>query len=476
MPVQPETQEDTVLYSRRNIYGDNDITVRMLDGASLNIWGSAYVNGQSISSGVDVKSFGAKGDGITNDTAAIQRALDYVRLAGGGTVVFPLGTYLVSYQDHPENSSYRTALVVGSNTTLQCYGATIKLANGQTSPGVANSIVFNYNISAGGNTDINIIGGVFDGNAANQTVVSSGLNLMRVRRCTFRDVVVKNCRGTAVSGANETFHHSVSLSTDVNWYNCTACCDDGGQTASGFSANSSTNICWIGCTAYGMTVCNGFTFNTCDNLQTIGCTSYLNKLYGFNAEASQSIVYSACTAGGETTTAAAYPSGTSTSLGNLGNGFTLNQAIDAHLIGCISRFNSQGANWTTTSTGSIIGGNYSNNGYGLGLTGASSTNVYVSDETTVVNNTTTNFALAAPAGNTVKRHGYIGNPTLGVSGTEYFNPYPYNCIALIQGGTVTGIHIDGTNMGNPGNVVLVPFGKSFKIFYSVIPTAVFWLA
>jgi len=37
--------------------------------------------------------FGAKGDGTTDDTAAIQAAIDYVLAQGGGTVYFPAGDY-----------------------------------------------------------------------------------------------------------------------------------------------------------------------------------------------------------------------------------------------------------------------------------------------------------------------------------------------------------------------------------------------
>jgi hypothetical protein len=45
---------------------------------------------------LSVKDFGAKGDGVTNDTVAIQAAIDHVYGAGGGTVFFPSGTYLVT--------------------------------------------------------------------------------------------------------------------------------------------------------------------------------------------------------------------------------------------------------------------------------------------------------------------------------------------------------------------------------------------
>jgi len=43
----------------------------------------------------DVRATGAKGDGLSDDTAAIQRAVDTVAKAGGGVVVFPAGNYVV---------------------------------------------------------------------------------------------------------------------------------------------------------------------------------------------------------------------------------------------------------------------------------------------------------------------------------------------------------------------------------------------
>lgn len=43
---------------------------------------------------VSAKDFGAKGDGTTDDSIAIQAAIDYVAGLNGGTVVFPHGTYV----------------------------------------------------------------------------------------------------------------------------------------------------------------------------------------------------------------------------------------------------------------------------------------------------------------------------------------------------------------------------------------------
>ncbi len=44
--------------------------------------------------GLSVRDFGAKGDGTTLDTPAINNAIESVAAAGGGTVFFPAGTYL----------------------------------------------------------------------------------------------------------------------------------------------------------------------------------------------------------------------------------------------------------------------------------------------------------------------------------------------------------------------------------------------
>lgn len=52
------------------------------------------VSAQLADIAINVKSFGAKGDGITDDSTAIQNAIN--SLTNGGTVLFPVGSYLVN--------------------------------------------------------------------------------------------------------------------------------------------------------------------------------------------------------------------------------------------------------------------------------------------------------------------------------------------------------------------------------------------
>lgn len=49
----------------------------------------------------NVKDYGATGNGSTDDTAAIQSAIDAASTAGGGTVWFPAGTYMVTPTSSP---------------------------------------------------------------------------------------------------------------------------------------------------------------------------------------------------------------------------------------------------------------------------------------------------------------------------------------------------------------------------------------
>ncbi len=63
---------------------------------------------------LDVRAFGAKGDGATIDTPAIHRAIEAAVAGGGGTVHFPAGQYLC-YSIHLQNN---VALFLGQGAVI----------------------------------------------------------------------------------------------------------------------------------------------------------------------------------------------------------------------------------------------------------------------------------------------------------------------------------------------------------------------
>lgn len=130
---------------------------------------------------VNVKDFGAKGDGTTDDAAAIQSALDSIKTKGG-ICYFPVGIYLL-----------KSAVLFYSNQTLWFENGA-KLLQGAA----INNLIRTYSESTWtgytGVHDCLIYGAVFDGGAytTNNTLVgTSHAKNITIKNCTF-----KNAYGT----------------------------------------------------------------------------------------------------------------------------------------------------------------------------------------------------------------------------------------------------------------------------------------
>jgi hypothetical protein len=106
--------------------------------------------------GVNVRDYGAKGDGMTDDRAAIQAAID---AGSGSTVVFPAGRYLVSQA--PSAAGSWDLHVSGAQTSLLGEPGAILAQMAGTSPNVRLLHVDAANVS--------IRGLVLDGQKALQT-------------------------------------------------------------------------------------------------------------------------------------------------------------------------------------------------------------------------------------------------------------------------------------------------------------------
>ncbi|MBD8710205.1 MULTISPECIES: M10 family metallopeptidase C-terminal domain-containing protein [Pseudomonas] len=131
-----------------------------------------------------VKDFGAVGDGHTDDTLALQAAIDAASAAGGGTVVIPSGTYIVSAQ------ASGNALILKDNVQLEGDAtdrATLKLASGSSAD-------IDGILRADGDA-VGVSNLVIDGNRAHTTGVVSDLSLGDGVQLTLNYVQATNASG-----------------------------------------------------------------------------------------------------------------------------------------------------------------------------------------------------------------------------------------------------------------------------------------
>jgi hypothetical protein len=114
---------------------------------------------------VGFADYGAVGDGLTDDTAAVQAALDASAARGVIARAARGATYLVKRASALFNGA---ALVLKDGTRCDLNGATLKLDADQWC-----SLVVNEHVGGGGSDTVELVNGTLDGNEANQTRVWS---------------------------------------------------------------------------------------------------------------------------------------------------------------------------------------------------------------------------------------------------------------------------------------------------------------
>ncbi len=136
---------------------------------------------------VSVKDLGAVGDGVCDDHAAIQRALD----SGAQEIIIPMGVYCIS-----------KTLLVRSNTTIRADGAA-KLVMKSAERKQRNEFLLSNANTEGGDVNIRIFGGIWDGNNTapqNQKpdlfdkngYSGAVLNFVNVNGLVLKDAVIAN--------------------------------------------------------------------------------------------------------------------------------------------------------------------------------------------------------------------------------------------------------------------------------------------
>ena len=242
-----------------------------------------------------VTDFPAKGDGVTDDTSAIQAALDNVP-TGGGVVYFPNGVYQVS---SPLTVTVAGTKLLGdkASTGYSAGGANQTVIN-TASVFTGSAVIEAASVPDFAMRDLTVHAPTTTGTTIGVQITGSGSS------CMLENVLVARTAGDGIylSGANPVVlrqvgvYHAGSGGTghgfniqgiSDSWYtDCLAA----GCATSGWNIQGGDNSTWIGCRAEdGQNY--GFWFHDDANLfggtSFVGCSTDLNDADGFRLEALQ---------------------------------------------------------------------------------------------------------------------------------------------------------------------------------------------
>jgi hypothetical protein len=469
---------------------------------------------------VDVKrDFQALGDGVTDDTAPIQNAINAAATNfGGGTVYFPPGVYNVT----------ATLTITKSGVSLVGAGAGASVIRTPAGKEAITILLVGDNV----NTCADVKVTELQINSQNQKTANSAIKLQKCFRTWLQRLRLQNqYRGIHVFNSTQTwledsdirdtsenavtFESTIGNGYDLYLTNVVA--DNPVVTNNGVGLN------WLGG--------ENLVIHNCDFLHFVTGFSVAppagkQTRFGYFSAAefdtsSDNGIKLASTGDIVGLTFTQCWAGTSTNYGVLvdGSGGGLLQGVrfvglksfhnglagirltggakDVHLLGCDVIGNSQtlanarsgieiassmGSNW------SIVGCK-SGNGYqqgntqdkGLNLDSGTYTNFLIADNDFSVN-TNAALGLYGATGSGVIRNnlgynpvGVLTPPAVPATTVAYTNTSGLDCTVFVTGGTVTVIAVNATSTGLTSGTFRVPAGQTIAITYTVAPTWV-WIA
>lgn len=262
-----------------------DVTLSRTGAGELTVSGTLKTAGGKVASlaWYNVKDYGAKGDGSTNDTAAIQAAINAANTAGRGTIYFPAST-----------GAYRvTGLTVYSNLRLLGDGMSSGTGSEIKMLGDTAHCIYGANVSFLTISDINIFGtagttlGSYDGIFLESTVTTAqtnialtnvlvngfsrnGINIANSITSTFTNV-----RAQTIGGIGFNFDIATSLTFLACYAN--SCATGGYRLNQGTYSSLSGCACDSSGYAYLLQTCKNVTLASC------GCEAITNTGFELNA-------------------------------------------------------------------------------------------------------------------------------------------------------------------------------------------------
>lgn len=231
----------------------------------------------------DFPPYNAKFDGITDDTTAIQNCENDASAAGGGLILFPAGTTLVSNLVKKSNTYWKGQ---GSSATA------IKQKAGQTTDVITGDQFASLTggSTSGGPANWGIFGLTVDGNDSVNTTNGWGIRFYGYA-FTIKDIVVKNCHGGGI-WTEYNFGLGVDITTaaqgeDIEIF------DNGGT---GLSINGPTDTRWFNLLTHGnANGCEIFVAPSNSGGQLfVDCHTYANKTFNTSTSYGWQILGSGC--------------------------------------------------------------------------------------------------------------------------------------------------------------------------------------
>ena len=180
-----------------------------------------------LSDWISVKDYGAKGDGVTDDTVAIKAAIAYAGAIGGGTVYFPASTYLVS---SPIPLTLPNVRLMGSSA----YSATVTVPNNATGfIGYNPNAVFILNANHCGISNLGMNGNIANNSAQSFGAISTTVAVsgIFVTDCYIHDFIYNGIVTQPATGAVTNFRIERNTLQNIGWVAIGAWCSQIGSIA-----------------------------------------------------------------------------------------------------------------------------------------------------------------------------------------------------------------------------------------------------